>query len=220
MSEEILDQHVQESNLKLPFNQSYIAGAFKVWKITFYLSIILSVIASGLLIYMEFVYYPNNRPDFSSTDYFSWYDSPEYRSFSETYEMFQGTAIILYLGSGISLILNMIFHLIVLYKHWNIIQGVRQVSTTPGAAVGFLFIPFYNLYWVFIAFYKLSVDQERFAQQNGVILEKQAYKGLALAAVICRLIPYVGLLTFFILGPIRIYNQQKISLQFIRELGE
>jgi hypothetical protein len=44
-----------------------------------------------------------------------------------------------------------------LYNFWTIIQD-GFASTTPGKAVGFLFIPIFNLYWYFRAFYGLSKD--------------------------------------------------------------
>jgi hypothetical protein len=40
-----------------------------------------------------------------------------------------------------------IFHTI-LFKAWDLIQDGHP-RTTPGKAVGFLFIPFFNLYWIF-----------------------------------------------------------------------
>ncbi len=53
-----------------------------------------------------------------------------------------------------------VFYLMFLYKCWSLIpQGWAR--TTPGKAVGFLFIPFFNLYWMFVAQVGLSVDVNR-----------------------------------------------------------
>jgi len=50
---------------------------------------------------------------------------------------------------------------ILLYKFWQVNQDGRA-STTPGKAVGFMFIPLFNIYWIFRAFPGLSLDQNRY----------------------------------------------------------
>jgi len=47
-----------------------------------------------------------------------------------------------------------------LYRAWALLQP-GGASTTPGKAVGFLFIPFFNLYWVFVALGKWPKDWNR-----------------------------------------------------------
>lgn len=222
MTDEILDENLREGQLRLPYKLNFVKSPFKVWKITFFLSLALGVLGSLVLLYMEFVYYPNNNPyDYSSgIDYWDFRETAEYQSFWATYSMFQYIAVGMYVIGGLAMIVNFIMHLVVLYRHWAVIQKIDSPSATPGSAVGFLFIPAFNLYWIFIAFYKLSVDQQRFVKRYGINVRKQPAPGLALAAVICRLVPYVGLLTFFILGPIRIFNQQKVAEDIITQLGE
>ncbi len=222
MDNEVIDVNVRNSeSIRVPFSLNYVQSAFKTWKVTFFLSLALAVLASLVLLYMEFIYYPNSSPDIDwNLDYFEQTNTPEYRSFESTYETLQLIGTLLYVMAGLVMIINFIFHLIVLYRHWNIIQQVNNPSATPARSVGFLFVPFFNIYWIFIAFYKLSVDQERFITEHGINVTTKPNPGLALAAVICRIIPYLGLLTFFILGPIRVYNQQKVSEAILKELGE
>jgi hypothetical protein len=55
--------------------------------------------------------------------------------------------------------------IILLYKYWQIDQDGYS-KTTPGKAVGFLFIPLFNIYWAFIAYGGLAGDQNRFITQN------------------------------------------------------
>ena len=43
----------------------------------------------------------------------------------------------------------------ILHKLWSLIPA-NKARTTPGKAVGFLFIPLFNLYWTFVAFYCLT----------------------------------------------------------------
>lgn len=56
---------------------------------------------------------------------------------------------------GISLIANVVFLCVLLYRYWNLVQ-TEPCSITPGKAVGFLFIPFFSLYWIFVSFWGLG----------------------------------------------------------------
>ena len=55
----------------------------------------------------------------------------------------------------VSGLLAVVFGLRILHKLWSLIPN-HKVRTTPGKAVGFLFIPFFNLYWNFVAIYGLA----------------------------------------------------------------
>ncbi len=76
----------------------------------------------------------------------------------------------------------------------------RPNDPTAGRAVGFLFIPFYGLYWVFFTHLRLCerVDQER----TRCGLPEEKLRPFAIATCIVQVIPYVGLLSFFLLYPI------------------
>jgi hypothetical protein len=52
------------------------------------------------------------------------------------------------LGFFIFLVVYMIYCWVIPYKMWQSIND-GQSFTTPGKAVGFLFIPFFNIYWIF-----------------------------------------------------------------------
>jgi hypothetical protein len=55
--------------------------------------------------------------------------------------------------------------LVLLARCWGTIQdGVTGIST--GKAIGFLFIPFFNFYWVFQAFHGLSREMNRFVDRH------------------------------------------------------
>lgn len=68
-------------------------------------------------------------------------------------------------------------------------QNGRMVS--PGQAVGFLFVPFFNLYWYFVVSMGLCDALNRQLAAYGS--PKRAPRGLALAASIVQVIPYVNL---------------------------
>lgn len=55
--------------------------------------------------------------------------------------------------------------LVLLARCWSTIQdGVTGIST--GKAIGFLFIPFFNFYWVFQAFHGLARETNRFVDRH------------------------------------------------------
>lgn len=90
---------------------------------------------------------------------------------------------------------------VVLHRMWTTIQYGRP-RATPNKAIGFLFIPFFNWYWVFQAFWGWAVDYNRSAKECGLDLP-QAPEGLALAVSILILLsglPVVGIVCFVLLG--------------------
>ncbi|MDA3798455.1 MAG: hypothetical protein PF692_05165 [Kiritimatiellae bacterium] len=56
---------------------------------------------------------------------------------------------------------------VLLYKSWAAIQD-GHARTTPGKAIGFLFIPFFNIYWAFQATWGLSKDFNAYLQRNSI----------------------------------------------------
>lgn len=71
---------------------------------------------------------------------------------------------------------------VLLYRFWQLIQD-GKARTTPGKAVGFMFIPFFNFYWVFVAFWGLAKDMNAYVRDHGVSAER-VNEGVALAACI------------------------------------
>ncbi len=83
---------------------------------------------------------------------------------------------------------------VMVYRMWKAIQD-GQARTTPGKAVGFLFIPFYNFYWVFQAYWGFSKDYNAFIDRHSIATNRLP-EGLFLAYAILSVagvIPYVGM---------------------------
>lgn len=89
-----------------------------------------------------------------------------------------------------AVITGVVFHYILLYRFWMLLQD-GPARTTPGQAVGFLFIPFFNLYWMFVAFYGLAEDMVSYCRQRSLPCE--ANPGLALVTCILVLVPLVNI---------------------------
>jgi hypothetical protein len=95
---------------------------------------------------------------------------------------------------GLSAIASMVLFFIILYRNWQLIQD-GYARTTPGRAVGFLFIPFFNLYWIFEAFPGLVRDTNAYIQRHSLPVKLQD-AGLATAfcvlSLLC-LVPYLDI---------------------------
>ncbi len=101
--------------------------------------------------------------------------------------------LLMILGVLLSLFGSVLWFVLI-YKMWAAIQDGGFARTTPGKAVGFMFIPFFNIYWIFQAFWGFSKDYNTKieAQQIGT---EYLPEGLFLTACIlplCGMIPFVG----------------------------
>lgn len=99
---------------------------------------------------------------------------------------------------GLSLI-PMLYGAIVMtvlfYKMWSAIQD-GHARTTPGKAIGFLFIPFFNIYWAFQAIWGFSKDYNMYIKRQGIDTQRLP-EGLFLAyTILCFTgwIPVLGLI--------------------------
>lgn len=93
------------------------------------------------------------------------------------------------------LIYALVLYFILIYKMWLAIDGLGA-RTSPGKAVGFMFIPLFNLYWMFQVFWGWTVDFNKIAKERN-FNSPHMPEGLALTATIFGVIgfiPYLGLL--------------------------
>ena len=80
------------------------------------------------------------------------------------------------------------------YKSWAAIQD-GHARTTPGKAIGFLFIPIFDIYWLFQAVWGLAKDFNAYLQRNSSPTARLP-EGLFLAyCILCftTWIPILGL---------------------------
>jgi len=67
----------------------------------------------------------------------------------------------------IPILIATIFHLMMVYKMWDSIRdGTPRMS--PGKAVGFLFIPFFNIYWLFQIYPGFATDYNRYLKEKNI----------------------------------------------------
>ena len=88
------------------------------------------------------------------------------------------------IGSILSLI-AVILAMMYLYRAWHILRW-NQPRTTPGKAIGFLFIPCFNIYWIYVAYRGLAEDWNRtMASFPDLTLAPRMSSGLFLTYCIC-----------------------------------
>ncbi len=118
-------------------------------------------------------------------------------------------AALIGLGALMMLFGRLVVAVIWVYGAWAAIPADYRVTASgkrvsPGEAVGFLFIPLYNLYWMFVASGGLCDALDYLLRSAGS--SRTAPKGVSLAACICQFIPYINILVapfvwfFFMLG--------------------
>jgi hypothetical protein len=110
--------------------------------------------------------------------------------------------ILLTIG-GVFFLLSIIYGLALVHKAWQSIQDAPLPATTPRKAIGFLFIPLFNFYWMFITFRQLAVDMNRYARDYRVSTDRLVSESLATAFCIFNLpvISYLGIFLNIFLYP-------------------
>ncbi|MBO7707588.1 MAG: DUF4339 domain-containing protein [Thermoguttaceae bacterium] len=88
--------------------------------------------------------------------------------------------------AALSMLFSVAMSFVLVHRFWCAIQP-HHASTTPARAVGFCFIPFFNLYWIFVCYFVLARDI------NAVLPEDccaRADEGNALTFCILAVIPF------------------------------
>ncbi len=98
--------------------------------------------------------------------------------------------------SWLPMMVGVIAQYVFIYRQWKAIDD-GQARTTPGKAVGFLFIPFFNIYWIFNIFFGWVTDYNKYVQRYG-IQAPQLTQGLWWATIACAFLfpiasPFLGL---------------------------
>jgi hypothetical protein len=118
------------------------------------------------------------------------------RFFAATYyEESEAFVLISYLFEIPLLLVSMIFEFMLLYQCWKLIPA-SIARTTPGKAVGFSFIPLFQFYWWFVAFWGLCKDMNQTLYQRGI--QNRANEGLGLAICIVPLVDIMNTILEFI----------------------
>ena len=100
---------------------------------------------------------------------------------------------------------GVIYSMVLLHRVWKFAinqshnHNLKPSIETPGKAVGFLFIPIFNFYWMFKAYGELAMDLNSIARaknKNDSISERL---GIAIASMnLMGMIPILGIIPAFI----------------------
>jgi len=98
--------------------------------------------------------------------------------------------LILMIVSVVAMVAGMILTLMYLYRAWAIIPADMR-RTTPGKAVGFCFIPFFNYYWLFVAYAGWAKDYNAYLGKTGQTDVKPMQEALFFAYPILIAVSFV-----------------------------
>jgi len=104
-----------------------------------------------------------------------------------------GVGVVFIILASSLLCLGAVMVFILYYKMWKAIQD-GNARTSPGKAVGFMFIPLFNIYWIFQALWGYSKDYNEYLRRHS-IQAKPLCEGLFLTACILPLtggVPMIG----------------------------
>jgi hypothetical protein len=125
--------------------------------------------------------------------------------YSSGYNPGAGTHSLTVFSPGTLLLLHFVTcGLYTLYVHFGLMHDRlpprRSDDPSAGKAIGFMFVPFFNLYWIF--FVNLRLIDRINEQRQAAGLPPNAPRGLALTTCIMMVIPYVNILALLIMVPI------------------
>jgi hypothetical protein len=95
-----------------------------------------------------------------------------------------------------------VLHYILIYKLWQVVQD-GFAHTSPGQAVGFMFIPYFNYYWFLTAYHGLAMDLNAYIDRHYAYLPvgqlRKAHPKMVLSYVIslwANVVVSLGLVMF------------------------
>lgn len=126
-------------------------------------------------------------------------------------------ALVMFVGVA-AMIWGCILGLIYMYRAWCGIQGHPQVETSPGKAVGFMFIPFFSLYWVFIAYGKWAKQYNEFVRMNRLQDAPSVSEGLFTTFCVFVALSIIPFVNYIVLIP-QIVISLIVSYQMCRAVN-
>ena len=120
-------------------------------------------------------------------------------------ESIESNLIVFGVGIGISLVVMLvgyIISLVYLHRAWAMLQP-HTPHSTPGRAVGFLFIPFYNLYWTFVAYWRWAQEWNRLVggsarHPSAPRMNEGLFLTYAIMVIVCGLFGVFGLVPYLV----------------------
>lgn len=121
-------------------------------------------------------------------------------SYDEARWSIQRVNLVIVILANIGMFVQAVLFLIYLYKCWSLIHDGRRTRTTPDRAVGFLFIPLFNYYWMFVALGSLPGEMNAYAKRHQ-IPARHAYGLPAMLACVLFILLVIPVFRWVILLP-------------------
>ena len=97
--------------------------------------------------------------------------------------------------SWIPMLIGVIASYVFIYRQWKAIDD-GQARTGPGKAVGLLFVPFFNIYWIINIFCGWPTDYNNYVRRYG-IQAPQLSQGLWIGALVALAVfPIIGVFVY------------------------
>lgn len=123
-----------------------------------------------------------------------------YYIYNDEYLIPYNSSVILIVGTVLATPIYFVYMILYLVKFikacWKSIQCDGFANNKPSMAVGLLFIPIFNFYWIFVAFYSLSRQINNYIERHN--LDKRNYTNKSQTLAFCVLtiaavlIPVIG----------------------------
>jgi hypothetical protein len=96
---------------------------------------------------------------------------------------------IIFLGFLLLIAAN-IYALVVVYRCWSAIQD-GTTDVTPGAAIARLFLPLYNVYWIFVTYKRLATETQTYLREKTSGIASPISGGLSVTYCILTLLSFI-----------------------------
>ncbi|MBP8017108.1 zinc-ribbon domain-containing protein [Candidatus Gracilibacteria bacterium] len=157
------------TDLKISFKKEYENEIKNSKKARFGLLLGLRLIFIILLMIGNFKINKYDNSYYKDRSYYGFY-SYESSGYKESLSTKETGEMLNFFGYIFGIIMGIV-GLCYLYRIWLLIQD-KNVTMTPGIAIGYLFIPFFNFYWVFKCCWGLSIDYNKFIKKYNLNLKK------------------------------------------------
>lgn len=107
--------------------------------------------------------------------------------------------LLIFLAIAPFILVHIILTFLTIYKMWSSIQD-GAARTTPGRAIGFLLVPFYNLYWIFQVWGGFPTDYNAYIQRHSLQVPTLS-QGIYITypiVIVLSVIPVLGFLAILI----------------------
>ena len=131
-------------------------------------------------------------PGLTAVTMFATHKAGAYMAWRTAFDLFPFAALL----GGVCWLGMLVLALVWLHAAWSALPPSERRTrsgreVTPGAAVGLLFVPFFNVYWMFVVSLGLCDAIDQRLERAGAVT--RVPRGFAIGAILVPMLPFVGL---------------------------